>query len=82
MLARSASIEIDFAEKLLIELFKEKMLQIIIRVDCTNEEYPHHIWFNTLEEYYVADQTKVCEQCGATFDWKKARVGFKRGIYR
>ena len=57
--------QVDFAEKILIELFKEKKLQLIIRVDCLDENYSHPIWFNSLEEYYMADPKKYCDQCGA-----------------
>lgn len=79
--ARVTSMQIDFAEKILIELFKEKKLRLIIRVDCLNEEYRHPIWFNSLEEYYKANTNKNCDQCGSQFDWKNAKVGFKRGNY-
>ncbi|PGF06481.1 hypothetical protein COM59_24175 [Bacillus pseudomycoides] len=72
----------DFAESILIDLFKDKFLQIIIRVNCNDKEYPHPLWFNSLEEYYAASKGFVCNDCGASYDWKGAKVGFKRGIYR
>ncbi|MEH7312285.1 hypothetical protein V7115_14715 [Priestia megaterium] len=81
-LARTAQIQVDFAESILIDLFKEKLLRLIIRVDCYNDDQSHSLWFNSLEEYYKASRKKNCESCGANFDWKNAKVGFKRGIYR
>ncbi|ALC80433.1 hypothetical protein AM592_01660 [Bacillus gobiensis] len=74
------SIQVDFAEQILIELFKEKKLQLIIRVGCLNEEYSHSLWFNSLQEYYES-KDEFCVHCGAPLDWKNAKVGFKRGIY-
>lgn len=79
--ARTISLQIDFAEEILIELFKEKKLRLIIRVDCLNEEYSHSIWFDSLEDYYKADPNLYCDQCASQFNWKNAKVGFKRGIY-
>jgi hypothetical protein len=81
-LARATSIQIEIAEKILIELFKEKKLQLKIRVDCLNDDYPHSKWFNSLDDYYKTDQNLQCLDCGASYDWKNAKVGFKRGIYR
>lgn len=79
--ARAISLQIDFAEEILIELFKENKLRLIIRVDCLSEEYSHPIWFDSLEEYYKADSNHFCDQCGSRYNWKNAKVGFKRGIY-
>ncbi|QGH35153.1 hypothetical protein GI584_14350 [Gracilibacillus salitolerans] len=72
----------DFAEEILIELFKEKKLKIIIRVPCIGEQYRHFITFNSLKEYYKANsQNTLCDQCDSIIEWDKAVVGFKRGIY-
>ena len=81
-LARIAKLDLETAEKILIELYKEKYLRIVIRVNCNSEEYEHVIWFNSLQEYYSAPQKNICNECGSSYDWKSAKVGFKRGIYR
>lgn len=82
-LARSAHVNVDFAETLLVDLFKDKYLQMIIRVDCNDDEFVHSIFFNNLHEFYAAaENNSYCDQCGAPLDWKNAKVGFKKGIYR
>lgn len=81
-LARVATLDLDSAEKILIELYKEKYLQIVIRVNCNGEEYEHFVWFNSLKDYYSAPKDFICNECGSSYDWKNAKVGFKRGIYR
>lgn len=81
IIARTTSLDVNKAEDILIELFKEKKLQIIIRIECINDE-PHFIWLNSLEEYYGFNSDSTCPECGLPYDLKNAKVGFKRGIYR
>lgn len=81
-LARAANVDIDFAETLLVELFKEKYLQVVIRVECTYEDGEHYTHFNSFEDFYKAKSEDVCGSCGSAIDWKNAKIAFKRGIYR
>ncbi|WP_390217738.1 hypothetical protein [Halobacillus seohaensis] len=81
-MARVIKSDLEFAENILIDLFKEKKLQVLIRVDCNNDDYSHPIWFNSLEEYYFSNKDSLCEECGCSYDWRNARIGFKRGIYK
>ncbi|MEI2391082.1 hypothetical protein V8V55_14870 [Priestia megaterium] len=73
---------IEVAEKILVDLFNQKILQMVVRVECMNEDNPHYVKFNSLKEYYKASEDEECPECGASLDWKKAKVAFKRGIYR
>jgi len=81
-LARKTNLHPDLAETILIDLFKDKVLQLYIRVYCNNEDYAHFVWFNSLNEYYNADEYFQCPECGSSLNWKNARVGFKRGVFR
>jgi hypothetical protein len=75
-------VNVDFAETLLIDLLRENLLQVVIRVNCINDDYEHSIFFNSFEDFYTAPSNMLCGQCGAPLDWKNAKVGFKRGIYK
>lgn len=79
-LARKTNLSVETAEELLIELFKSKVLKIIIRVECVGEEESDFLTFNSLEDFYNASYD-VSEQCQSTIDWKNAKVAFKRGVY-
>lgn len=78
-LSRESNLDIDTAESLLIDLFNEGILQVVIVVECSNEEYSHHILLYSFDEYYNYERDGKCPECGAALEFKKAKVGFRKG---
>jgi len=76
-LAKGAKMDAKSAEDILIELVSEGILNMIVAVECEDEESHIHL-YDSLEEYAKAPQE--CSECGARMDFSNAKVGFKRSL--
>jgi len=75
-LARRVNMDTDFAEKLLFDMVNSGILGLVIRVDCSNEEGPHTVFFHSLKDY-AEFMKRPCGECGTEMDSSSARVGFR-----
>ncbi|KIV55075.1 hypothetical protein AM501_03450 [Aneurinibacillus migulanus] len=80
-LARGTKLNVESAQIILTDLVNEGILDIVILVLCTNEEYSHPHWFYSLDDYYSAPRDMVCKECGAPLDFQNAKVGFQKGRF-
>jgi len=75
-LARRVNMDADFAEKILFDMVNSGLLGLVIRVDCSNEEGPHTLFFNSLKDY-AEFMKRPCREYGMEKNSSSARVGFR-----
>ncbi|MFS8210845.1 hypothetical protein [Paenibacillus sp. S29] len=71
--------DIELAEKILMSLVNEGILDVVIVLECSNEESPHQVVLFSLTEYYQYDTRNNCSECGEKIKFKEAKVGFRKG---
>lgn len=81
LLARKVKLDIDFAETLLADMVNEGILDVVIAVGCTNEDYSHPHLFYSFDEFYRAPKSLKCKECGEPIDFINVKIGFRRGNF-
>lgn len=77
-LASKGNLDIKSAERILVELVNDGILDMIFAVECKGDDGERHtVLFENVEDLSEAFKKK-CPSCEADMDFDNIRVGFKR----